>query len=124
MIRRTQVTVTAAGSAGAAVGSGETPHVVDGIVRAVHLNYSASMAATSDVTIVEANESPAIQVLTVSNNATDGWYAPMAQAVNQSGAAITNQGAAIVARDSLTVSVAQANDGDSVVVTVVWDDGR
>lgn len=125
MIRRTQVTVTADGSAGASVGSANTSHVVDGIIRAIHLNYSASAAATLDVTISEANESPALPVLTVANNATDGWYYPMHQADNAgSGADLEGAGAPVVARDALAVAVAGANDNDTVTVTVVWDDGR
>lgn len=123
-IRRTKVTVTAAGSAGAAVGSARTTEIVAGRVHAVHLDYSASAPATTDVTITEGNESPAVPVLTVTDNATDGWYWPMAQAVNGLGAAITGQGAQIVTADYLLVSVAGANAADTVTATIIWDDGR
>lgn len=117
--------MTADGSAGAATGSANTPHVVDGIIRAVHLNYSASAAATLDVTISEATENPALPVLTVADNATDGWYYPAHQADNAgSGADLEGAGAPVVARDALAVAVAGANDNDTVTVTVVWDDGR
>lgn len=125
-IRRTQATASpAAGGAGIATATVRTSEIVSGTPLAVHLAYlDAPPAGTTDVTIAEAGNSPAMPVLTVTNAATDGWFFPMAQADNQAGADITNQGAPIGVDDYLSITIAQANDGDGVTATIVWDDGR
>lgn len=123
MIRRTSVVVTAAGSAGAATGSGRTPLPVHGRIIAIHLDYSAGAPATTDVTITESANSPALPVLAVANNATDGWYHPVHQADNSlTGADLTNAAVPVFAADHLLVSVAQANDTNTVTVTVIWSE--
>lgn len=123
MIRRTSVTVTATGSAGAASGTGRTPVPVNGRIVSVYLDYSAAAPATTDVTISESSSSPALPVLAVANNATDSWYHPVHQADNSlTGADLTNAAVPVFAADHLLVSVAQANNNDTVTVTVVWDE--
>lgn len=119
------MTVVAAGGAGTSSGSGRTPELVAGAILAVHLDYSASMAATSDVTIQEAHNSPALPVLTVNNNATDGWYYPRVTVDNVAdGADIAGPADYQNVADYLSVAVAQANNNDSVTATIVWDDLR
>lgn len=125
-IRRTQITASpAAGGAGTATATAVSTRPIDGRILAVHLAYlETPPGATTDVTIAEANNSPAMPILTISNAATDGWFYPMAQADNQAGADITNMGAPIGVNDYVRVTIAQANDGDGVTATIVWDDGR
>jgi hypothetical protein len=125
-IRRTTITVTGAtGGAGAATATANSDAPVCGIIMAVHLAYTDSPpAGTTDVTIAEATNSPAMSVLTVTDGATDGWRFPMAQAVSQAGATLTNQGYPIAVSDYLKVTIAQANDADGVVVTIVYEDGE
>jgi hypothetical protein len=120
-IRRTTVTVTgAAGGAGAATANAISTHVVNGLVLAVYVEYTDSPPVTTDVTIVEANNSPAMPILTLTDNATPGWYQPMADAEDISGAAIGNLVQQIAINDYIKATIAQANDGDGCVVTVVW----
>lgn len=122
-IRRETISATpAAGGAGVATVYAVSNHVIEGIIKAVHLAYLDSPPGTTDVTIAEANTSPAMPILTVSNAAADGWFYPMAQADNQAGADITNQGAPIAVADYVKVTIAQANNGDGVTATIVWDD--
>jgi hypothetical protein len=124
-IQRLKLAVTgAAGGAGVATASATTSRIVTGVIRAVHLAYTDTPPATTDVTIAEASQSPAMSVLTVSNAAADGWFFPMAQADNQVGADISGMGTPIAVSDYLTVTIAQANDADGVVATIVWDDLR
>lgn len=95
---------------------------VEGTIRAIYLEYLASPpAATADVTISEAYNSPAQSLLTVTNGATDGWRYPMAQADNQAGTDITNQGAPIVVHDYIKVVLAQVDANDGVNVTIVYE---
>jgi len=94
---------------------------ITGTVRDVYREYLDSPpAGTTDVTIVEAYNDPPQEILVVLNSATDGWAAPMKQAVlNTSGAAITNQGSPVIVDDYISVTIAQANDDDGVIVTLV-----
>lgn len=122
-IRRETITATpAAGGAGVATIYATSTHVIHGVIRAVYLAYLDTPPGTTDVTVAEANNSPAMPILTVSDAATSGWFYPMAQADNQAGADITNQGAPIVVADYVKVTIAQANNGDGVTATIVWDD--
>lgn len=125
-IRRATITVTGAtGGAGVATANTTTDEALNGTIRAVYLAYTDSPpAGTTDVTIAGAT-SPAISILSVSNGATDGWRYPMWQADDAAdGSDITNQGTPIVMDDRITVTIAQANNDDGVVATILYDDGR
>ena len=67
-----KVSITTTGAAGSAAGSGTTIPI-NGFLLDVYLDYHASCPATADVTIADAVFGNA---LVVSNNNTDGWYAP------------------------------------------------
>jgi hypothetical protein len=124
-IQRTTVTVTpAAGGAGVATLSAVSSQIVDGVILGVHLTYTDSPPSTTDITIAEKNNSPAMPILTVTDANTNGWFPVLAQAVNQAAAAITGMGAPIGVSDYVNVTIAQANNGDGVVAVIVWDDGR
>lgn len=115
MIRRETVVVSgAAGGAGSATASANTSNVISGKVCAVYLQYTDSPpAGTTDVSIEEAGQSPALPVLTVTNAATDGWFYPDVTTVN-------SDVAPVFVNDHLTVTIAGANDGDGVTATIVW----
>lgn len=125
-IQREVITVTGAtGGAGVATASAVSTNILIGHIRAVYLEYTDSPpASTCDVTIVENTNSPAMSILTITDAATDGWFYPMAQADNQAGTDITNQGTPIPVMDYVKVTIAQVNNDDGVTVTIVWDDGR
>lgn len=113
-----QVTVAVAGADGSATGSGKT-RPITGLLLAVHVDYT-TQPATADVTIATAGSThPALPLLTVSNNATDGWYFPRKAICTDAGAAQTMYEIAPVA-DAVTVSVAQGNAG-TVAVTLVYE---
>jgi len=122
-ILREQIEVTgAAGSAGEATASVISGSLVQGTIRAIYLEYTDSPpAGTTDVIIAEAHNSPAVPILTITNGATDGWFPVMAQAVDAEGADITNQGAPVVVNDYISVTIDEANEGDGVTVTIVYE---
>lgn len=122
-MKRTTIAVTgAAGGAGVATANNTSTTPIDGIIRAIYLAYVGSPpAATADVTIAEANNSPAMPILTITNAATDDWFFPMAQADNQVGTDITNQGTYIPVSDNVIVTIAQVNNDDGVTATIVWE---
>lgn len=122
MIRQETITVAAAGSDGSATGT-ERSTSIAGMVLAVHIGYSASAANTTDVVV--AGVAPAQALLTESNNATDVWHYPrVAATAVADGSAISGEYALIPVVGYVSVSVAQANDGDEITVALIYDDGR
>jgi hypothetical protein len=113
-------------SAGAGTGTANaTSHKITGAVHAVYVRYNDSPpAATTDVTVATAGTSPyvpAITILSIANAATDVLKYPRIQVCNTSGSALTMDGTRIltdkiVIDDGVTVTIAQANTGDSVDV--------
>lgn len=95
----------------------------DGVYRigkllAVGLDYHASAAAGTDVTVSVADPSgPAQTLLAVTDNKTDGWYYPRAGAVTPANAAITNSAVEIPFAGNLKVTVAQAGGALTPAVT-------
>jgi hypothetical protein len=107
-VLRTKLTLTASGVDGSATASGVTDHIVSGMVAAVHIARGA--AATTDVTIKENNEDPAVPVLTAADVAAAAWHYPVD----------TDSGLHVYVADYLEVTVAQANNDDEITVTIVW----
>lgn len=124
MIRPYTITVTPTGSAGSAAGDSTHNLVASGIIRRLHIAYAASSAATTDVTIsVVANgDIPALTILTVSDNATSGWYVPMHAIHTSAGAAIADQYDLVAICSRLKVAVAQADPDKTVTVTVLVEE--
>lgn len=108
-----KVAVTTTGANGSATGSADTPSPVNGKLHAVYLDYHGSAPNTTDVTISQ-KEGPTQTLLTVTDNATDGWKFPREQVHSNAGAGLTYDGSHAVAEappvtGKLTVSVAQSN---------------
>lgn len=121
--RRTLSATPAAGGAGTATVSVTSDEKINGEIFAVYLAYLDSPpAGTTDVTLITAT-APAITLLSITNASTDGWFYPMAQAQINTGANITNQGRALVIDDQVTLTIAQANVGDGVTATILYEDG-
>lgn len=123
-IRRETVTVTGAtGGAGVATNSAKSSHPINGIILAIHLAGSDSPPNTTDVTIVEAHNSPAMPILTVTNFSADGWYQPLAQAEDTAGATFTGAGVGVPVDDYISLTIAQANNGDGMTATIYYVEG-
>lgn len=122
-IRRSTVTVTGAtGGVGVATASAVSNKPIDGIIVGVHLTFVDSPPATADTTIEEANNSPAMPIITETNYNTDGWLFPVNSVVDATGTAITNGYQEVHVQDYVRVTIAQVNDGDGVTAVIVWDD--
>jgi hypothetical protein len=119
MTTQYQIPVTVTGSAGAATGTGVSTTPINGILTAVHIDYT-SQPATADVTI--AAGSPAQTVLAKADSGTDGWYYPQVQICGTDGAAISGQYIPPQLCGYVTVSVAQGDAG-SVLVTLLVVEG-
>jgi hypothetical protein len=127
MIRRIAMPqLVAAGSAGTAVGTAVSTEPVRGRLVAAYLNYSGT-ATTTDVTLL-TRASPAMTLLSVANNITDGWYFPMAAShLASSGAALTYDGTHPVVTqqvvcDYVEARLAQGDDEDTLDVTLLLEE--
>lgn len=122
-MRRDQITLTV-GVAGTAVERTNIP--VDGIIHAIHLNFSPAFDATTTVTIAELGTNfPALPILTLTNVNTDGWYYPRVTLHDVAdGSEIVGPVDYQSVSDHLQVSIADGTQNDTLVVTFVWDDNR
>lgn len=122
MIYRDEIQVTgAAGSDGVATASGFSSRGICGTICAVHVAYIGSPPGTTDVTIAEANNSPAVTVLTLTNANTDGWFYPVAQADTPAGSAISAEYIKLAVADTIEVTIAGANADDGCTVTILYE---
>lgn len=125
MIKRTTLKVTTTGSAGSATGSATTDETVNGRVVAVHLDYHASAPATTDVTLAEASDLVATNILSVSDANSDTVVYPTVQITDNGGTGRTYDGTRPVidyypVADELTLSVAQADALTNCVVAEIY----
>ena len=124
MIRREQITVTGAeGGSGSATATAFSSRSIVGMILSVHVEYTDSPPATTDVTIQEANNDPAMSILTLSNANSDGWFHPVVESHDTDGGELSGRSTPIAVTDTVQVTIAQANDGDGVIVTIIYDDG-
>jgi len=106
-----KVSITTAGSAGSAIGSGSTIPI-NGYLLDVYLDYHPSCPATADVTIADAVFG---NVIVKSNNASDVWLSPRKQTCDQA-SVDTGLYDLIPLNGALTISVAQADALTACVV--------
>lgn len=115
--------VTTGGEGVSTANATSTTQIV-GRVAAIYIRYNDNAPATSDITIATAgNSAPAYTILSVANSATDTIYYPRAAIRSQQAASIYYDVGGtrivydhIVIADNVTVTIAQANDGDSADV--------
>jgi hypothetical protein len=115
------ITATASGSDGSATGEATSATEAIGKVLAVYVDENAA-ATTIDVTLAMSG-TPNENILNLANVTADGWYYPRKQVCINDGTALTYDGTnkqvePFVVHDTLKLSLAQANDGDSVTVYV------
>lgn len=109
--------ITTTGVDGSATGSAVSARIA-GLLLAAHIDYSAGQAATADVTIATTT-APTVTLLTRSNSATDGWFFPRQQVQDSAGANIAGVYEAVPFDDTITVSVAQADNNETVTATLL-----
>ena len=123
MIDRIQWTTgPAVGSAGSATATGHSPHV-SGRVLAVHVAYVDSPPATTDFTLSDENDPASESIVTLANANTAAKLYPRRLVETNDGTDITYDGTRNVhepypVHGRLKATIAQANAGDSITITV------
>ena len=115
-------TGAAAGGAGVATANASSTSRVKGLVLAVYVRYNDSPpAGTTDITIATAGTTmPAATILVIANAATDGWFYPVVQNnLSADGTAVAGQYTPLTIDDLIKVTIAQANNDDSIDVWVL-----
>jgi hypothetical protein len=116
-IEKHELKVSTTGSAGSASGSAILAAPLSELV-AMYVDYHASAPATTDLTLTAPGNPASVTVLTLTNNATDGWYYPKAQKHDNTGSAVTGDYADPVVHSHLNLALAQCDAlTDAVVVT-------
>jgi hypothetical protein len=115
------ITATASGSAGSATGDATSSTEAIGEILAVYVDENAA-ATTIDVTLAMSG-TPSENILDLADVTADAWIYPRRQVHDNTGTALTMEGTEplvepYVVHDTLKLSLAQANDGDSVTVYV------
>jgi hypothetical protein len=123
-MRSIKISVTTTGGAGVSAGNATSQDVITGKLHAVYLNYAATAPGTTDVTI-SMPEAPEQTLLTVSNNATDGWYLPRQAVCDTAGAGLTYDGTRTVNEPlpvdgRIKLTVAQSNDLTDCVTAYLY----
>lgn len=94
---------------------------LNGLVKAVYIDYEVTPNAATDVTVQTVN-APTKTILTVTDNVTDGWFYPREVINDPTGADVTYDGTnevyePIPISDYVSFTVAQ---GDADQETTVW----
>ncbi len=119
-------TITCVGEDGAAAGSVTSSRPIAGRLLAVHADYSAGQAATTDL-VIATTHAPVVTLLTLTDNKTDGWYYPRQQVCGATGTALTLDGTRIMVEpvpicDYVSATVAQGDGTETVAVTLIVEE--
>jgi hypothetical protein len=118
----------AAGGAGVATNNFTTLERVTGKIKAVVLKYLDSPPGTTDVTVATAGTlMPALTILTITNAAANAHFPIRHKISDEAGADVTYDGTNevyddVVIDDYVKVTIAQADNGDSVDVFLIMED--
>ncbi len=117
-IQKHELKISTTGSAGTATGSAVLALPLSELV-AIYLDYHASAPSTTDLTLTSPGNPASLTVLTLSNNATDGWYYPRVQDHDNTGSAVTGSYSDPPIHGNLQADLAQADAlTDCLVITV------
>ena len=118
-VEKHELKVSTTGSAGAASGSSVLAVPLSELV-AVHVDYHASVPATTDLTLKSPGNPASVTLLTLTNVNSDGWYYPKVQKHDNAGAAITGDYADPVVHGNLSCDLAQCDALTNAVVLTVY----
>lgn len=111
-----------AGGAGASTATVDSGQIVRGFVVGIYLQYNDSPpAATTDVTVKTKGATgvlPSYNLLVMTNGATDGFYATQFETRKSTDGTASGQYAFPYIEDKITITIAQANDNDSVTAWI------
>lgn len=103
----------------------KSTHVINGCLLAVYVAYAVTPNAATDVTIATVN-SPVKTLLTITDNATSGWYYPRYVVHSEAAAALTGTAGGDRTThpidDYVSVTVAQGDNDQTVDVWLLYEE--
>ena len=120
-------TPAASGGAGTATATVTSAVPYSGTIMSVYVKYNDSPpAGTTDITLATqgtvSGAPPAQTILSIANAATDGWFQPRVPMHTTAGVVVADSyDWPVIFNDYLTLTIAQADNNDSVKVWVVMD---
>lgn len=122
MVETHKITVTTTGENGAATGDGYSARGVNGEVRALYVDWSASAPGTSDIdVVVESDDNrPEVMLYSKDDSVADTWMYPKVQSTDTGGSGITGQYQHPLANGRIKVSVAESNALTTAVTVYVF----
>jgi hypothetical protein len=113
----------AVGLDGAATSLGRSDAAAEGVIRAVHVDFTVALAAaTCDLVLRTAGQNgPSLPLLTLVDTATDGWFYPKQLEHDESGGALATR-AFVPVSDQLEVEIDEVDADDFAVVTILYAD--
>lgn len=110
------------GGAGSATNNATSAVIVSGVIYGVYVKGNDSPPNTTDITLATSGtNAPAVTVLTVTNYTADGWYYPRVLIHDTAGVASTTVYDHLAINDTIKVTIAQANNGDSADLYLLMD---
>lgn len=109
----------AAGGAGVATNNTTSSTVLVGEVLGIYVSYKDAPPATTDVTVKALGTTPSAptyNLLALVNKNTSGWFYPLIQVCDTTGTPIAATYDHLMLHDYINVSIAGANNADSVDV--------
>lgn len=125
MIHREKIAVTTTGSAGSATGTATTDKVISGRVVRVDVDYHASAAATTDLTLAEVGDQIATNIVNLANTNTDTQVFPTVALTDNTATGRTYDGTRPVVdyypvNDKLIATIAQGDALAPCVTLVIY----
>ena len=115
-----------AGGVGVSTANATSPIILKGRVQGIYIKYNGGPpAGTTDVTVATLGTSPAPPSYTLAskaNSATSRWHYPRVLVQDTVGADIAGEYSPLLVFDRVKVTIAQANDADSIDVWFMLDD--
>ncbi len=113
-IETSQVIVATAGVDGSAAGSGTIPAKFQGKLLAVRIDYSAGQPNTTDVTLTNNGYT----IMSKASSLTDSQHFPRVNIAGDDGAVVAGLYDYFYVSGQIGVTIAQADDAETVTVTV------
>lgn len=122
MVEVQKITVTTTGGDAAATGTGYGARAVNGEVRAIYVDWSASAPGTSDIdVVVESDDNrPEVGLYSKDDSVADAWVYPKVQSTDVAGAAISGEYQHPLANGRISVAVAGCNALTTAVTVYVF----
>lgn len=124
-IKREKLTIDTTGADGGASGSATTDAVMTGRIVRVDVDFAAGITTTTDLTLAQANDLIATNIVSLSDTITDTQLFPTIQITDNAGTGRTYDGTRPVVdyypvADELTVTIAQTTAATPAVTIDIY----